>query len=160
MFRWDPEGRFCHRLCTAIAPFWFSMEYLWTSLMPFWLSTDDISWSWPQPVKALNCRSRSRLNSCPWGLVLNNWNQHLYVGLRSRVAGLGCMPTPRPYIKQLEPMWAQGLGCACRSRLHNWWMLPCQLVRFSLYKPEIFFSGDFNSIIPPLGFSRLNVDLS
>ena len=23
MFRWEAEGRYCHRFCTAIAPFWF-----------------------------------------------------------------------------------------------------------------------------------------
>ena len=23
---WEPEGRYCHRLCTAIAPFWFSSD--------------------------------------------------------------------------------------------------------------------------------------
>ena len=42
MFRWKPEGRYRHRLCTAILPFWFSTEHLWTSLTPFWLSVDDI----------------------------------------------------------------------------------------------------------------------
>ena len=42
MFRWEPEGRYCHRLCTAIAPFWFSTEHLWTVITPFWLSTDDM----------------------------------------------------------------------------------------------------------------------
>ena len=26
MFRWEPEGRYCHRLYTGIAPFWFSNE--------------------------------------------------------------------------------------------------------------------------------------
>ena len=36
----EPEGHYCHRFCTAIAPFWFSMEHLLTVLMPFWLSTD------------------------------------------------------------------------------------------------------------------------
>ena len=40
---WGPQGRYCHRLCTAIAPFWFSTEHLWTVLIPFWLST-DIMW--------------------------------------------------------------------------------------------------------------------
>ena len=38
---WEPEGRYC-RLCTAIAPFWFSTEHLWTAIAPVWLSTDDI----------------------------------------------------------------------------------------------------------------------
>ena len=23
---WEPEGRYCHKLCTAIAPFWFSSD--------------------------------------------------------------------------------------------------------------------------------------
>ena len=43
MFPWEPEGRYCHWLCTAIAPFWFSMEHLWAAIMPFWLSTDDMA---------------------------------------------------------------------------------------------------------------------
>ena len=42
MFRWEPEGRYFHKLCTALAPFWFSTEHLWMMIMPFWLSTDDI----------------------------------------------------------------------------------------------------------------------
>ena len=42
MFHWEPEGRYWHRLCTAIAPFWFSAEHLWSAVTPFWLSTDDI----------------------------------------------------------------------------------------------------------------------
>ena len=39
---WEPEGRYCHRLCTAIAPFWFSTEHLSIGITPFWLSTDDM----------------------------------------------------------------------------------------------------------------------
>ena len=31
------------RLCTAIAPFWFSTEQLWKLIASFWLSTDDLS---------------------------------------------------------------------------------------------------------------------
>ena len=42
MFRWEPEGRYCHRHCTALAPFWFATEHLWILIAPFWLSTDDI----------------------------------------------------------------------------------------------------------------------
>ena len=42
MLNWDPEGRYCHRLWTAIALFWFSKEHLWTAITPFWLSTDDV----------------------------------------------------------------------------------------------------------------------
>ena len=32
MFHWEPEGRYYHRLCISIAPFWFSTdwtEHLW-----------------------------------------------------------------------------------------------------------------------------------
>ena len=36
------EGCYRHRVCTAIAPFWFSTEHLWNSITPFWLSTDDM----------------------------------------------------------------------------------------------------------------------
>ena len=39
---WEPEGRYCHRLCTAIAPFWFSAEHRWSAITPFWLSTDVV----------------------------------------------------------------------------------------------------------------------
>ena len=39
---WEPEGRYCHRLCTAIAPFWFSMKHLWTAIAPFWFSTKHL----------------------------------------------------------------------------------------------------------------------
>ena len=42
MLRWEPEGRYRHRHCTAIAPFWFSTEHLWIMIAPFWLSPDDI----------------------------------------------------------------------------------------------------------------------
>ena len=62
MFRWEPEGRYRHRLCTAIAPFWFSTpEYRWIVITPFWLSLDDISVSLPIETattwygKALTC---------------------------------------------------------------------------------------------------------
>ena len=41
MFRWEPEGRYYHWLCT-IAPFWFSTEHIWAAITPFWLSTDDM----------------------------------------------------------------------------------------------------------------------
>ena len=43
MLCWGPEGRYHHRHCTAIAPFWFSMEHLWILIAPFWLST-DVKW--------------------------------------------------------------------------------------------------------------------
>ena len=41
VFHWEPEGHYCQSVCTAIAPFWFSMEHCWIVIMPFWLSTDD-----------------------------------------------------------------------------------------------------------------------
>ena len=31
-----------YRLCTAIAPFWFSMEHLWIMIVPFWVSTEHL----------------------------------------------------------------------------------------------------------------------
>ena len=56
---WEPEGRYCsskmfhwepeeHYFCTksiAIAPFWVSMEHLWSAIAPFWLSADDVLFS-------------------------------------------------------------------------------------------------------------------
>ena len=38
MCHWEPA-----RLCTAIAPFWFSTKHPWMAVMPFWLSTDNIA---------------------------------------------------------------------------------------------------------------------
>ena len=40
-FGWEPEGRYRHRLWTAIVPFWFSTEHFETAFTPFWLSTDE-----------------------------------------------------------------------------------------------------------------------
>ena len=34
------KGYNCHRLFTAIAPFWFSTEHRWILIAPFWFSTD------------------------------------------------------------------------------------------------------------------------
>ena len=34
MFHWEPEGHYCHWLCTAIAPFWFSMKHQWIVIRP------------------------------------------------------------------------------------------------------------------------------
>ena len=42
MLYWEPEGRYRHRLFTAIAPFWFSTEHHWILITPFWLSTDEL----------------------------------------------------------------------------------------------------------------------
>ena len=42
MFHWESEGRYCCTKSMAIAPFWFSMEHLWSAIAPFWLSADDI----------------------------------------------------------------------------------------------------------------------
>ena len=40
MFHWEPQGRYCHRHCKAIVPFWFSTEHLWILIVPFWFSTE------------------------------------------------------------------------------------------------------------------------
>ena len=62
VFCWEPKGRYCHRLCTAIAPFWFSTKHLsiligpcqyWepegryrhrlsTAIVPFWVSKEHL----------------------------------------------------------------------------------------------------------------------
>ena len=42
MFHWEPEGRYRHRYCTTIVPFWFSVEHVWTATMSFWHSIDNI----------------------------------------------------------------------------------------------------------------------
>ena len=42
MFRLESDGHYRSRLCTAIPPFWFSMEHHWIVIAPFWLSNDDI----------------------------------------------------------------------------------------------------------------------
>ena len=47
MFCWEPEGRYRCTKSMAIAPFWFSMEHLWSAIVPFWLSADDIFWRPP-----------------------------------------------------------------------------------------------------------------
>ena len=41
-FRWETEGRYRHRLCTAIVHCWFSTEHR-TMIIPFWLSTDYLN---------------------------------------------------------------------------------------------------------------------
>ena len=35
MFCWEPEGRYRYNNSMAMAPFWFSMEHLWTAIMPY-----------------------------------------------------------------------------------------------------------------------------
>ena len=44
IFRWEPDGRYRHRLFTAIALFWFSREHRWAAITPFWFSTDVLSY--------------------------------------------------------------------------------------------------------------------
>ena len=44
MFRWEPEGRYRCTKSVEIAPFWFSMDHLWTAIVPFWLSTYNITY--------------------------------------------------------------------------------------------------------------------
>ena len=38
MFHWEPERHYRHRVCMAVAPFWFSSDHLCKSLTPFWFS--------------------------------------------------------------------------------------------------------------------------
>ena len=49
---WEPEGRYCHWLCTVIAPFLCSADHLWRAFISFWLSSDDILghiiWGWAE----------------------------------------------------------------------------------------------------------------
>ena len=42
-FHCEPEGRYRCTKFLAIAPFWFSTEYLWIAITPFWFSAGDIS---------------------------------------------------------------------------------------------------------------------
>ena len=47
-----------HRLGTAIAPFWFSMEHCWIVITSFWLSSDDLfmSMKWGRYLGWVRCR--------------------------------------------------------------------------------------------------------
>ena len=47
----EPEGRYCHRLCTAIAP--------------FWLSTDEYTFSWKSNKKVVFQEDFSFFTSIP-----------------------------------------------------------------------------------------------
>ena len=53
MFCWEPEGRYHNRLCTAIVPFWFSIEHLWMVIAPF--------------CRSLNWRC---MNYQPWNYII------------------------------------------------------------------------------------------
>ena len=58
-----------YRLCTAIAPFWFSMKHIWRLIVPFWLSTDDIfhrCGSWVYSCKNYVCMSIFHLHVHVW----------------------------------------------------------------------------------------------
>ena len=39
---WKPDSRYHCTKSMAIAPFWFSMEHLWSAIAPFWLSANDM----------------------------------------------------------------------------------------------------------------------
>ena len=73
---------YCHRLCTAIAPFWFSTEHLWTAIMSFWLSTDDIlidvlsdcKWKAFDSVSTFNKSDLDGPTCCLWhGVKIKPW---------------------------------------------------------------------------------------
>ena len=51
MFHWEPERHYRHRLCTVIAPFWFSMKHLWIAITPFWLSLKMYTYYRRSPVR-------------------------------------------------------------------------------------------------------------
>ena len=85
------------RLCTAIAPFWFSMKHLWTALTPFLLSTNGmcvvclsgcLHWVWREPGEEQSAR-RSQVvchrlpgaHQCT-GLTMVSW-QELHVDTAS-----------------------------------------------------------------------------
>ena len=65
---WEPEGRYCHRLCTAIAAFWFSTEHLWILLAPFWLSTDD-NYRLLRGQKGINTVQRCSVENQNWSAI-------------------------------------------------------------------------------------------
>ena len=78
---WEPEGRYCHWLCTAIAPFWFSTEHLWAAIMPFWLSTDNLIYT------------QSVLNKFLIGKLSNNklkWYKNEYWWCKNHIPSLKC----------------------------------------------------------------------
>ena len=49
MSHWEPEGRYNHRLCTAIVSFWFSMKYCWA-----FLGAVVAQWIRPQTTKTIS----------------------------------------------------------------------------------------------------------
>ena len=61
---WEQEGHYCHILCTAIVPFWFSMEHLWAVITPFWLSTDDM-----YIALSTTCQ-KEKINSLYWKIKI------------------------------------------------------------------------------------------
>ena len=75
MFCWEPEGRYHHRLCTEIAPLWFSMEHLWTAITPFWLSTDDIAWYSTAAIPFREWIALDLVHFLPWwiSMVTTRW---------------------------------------------------------------------------------------
>ena len=69
MFHSESEGHYCHRLCTAKAPFWSSRKPLWILIVPFWLSTEDmIDWMkrrWPIPPQHLVYHQGTSIRQAP-----------------------------------------------------------------------------------------------
>ena len=72
MFHWEPEGRYRHRHCTAIAPFWFSTEHLWIVIATFLLSTDSKFMVLCRSVISKTMISHSS-NVKFWSLYKFNW---------------------------------------------------------------------------------------
>ena len=96
---------YCHRLCTAIAPFWFSTEHLWTVITPFWLLTDDIMRGHKSQTLTLFMSTlgnalglKVKVNpatACPrYG---NDEGQHVGLCTKLSHSGLGYLPVPTPW---------------------------------------------------------------
>ena len=64
MFHWEPEGHYCHRHCTVIAPFWFSMEHLFKNSIYTLLSLKW--WHWKLEKHSSHCLCKLMCRSSPF----------------------------------------------------------------------------------------------
>ena len=94
MFRWEPEGRYRHRIFTAVAPFWFSTAHLWMLIAPFWLvfiftwsveSQGALSLFKDVPLRTRRAVSPYNFYSSSALLVLNGTSLNSDSGLLARV---------------------------------------------------------------------------
>ena len=103
MFRWEPEGRLRHKLCTAIAHFWFSTEHPWTALTPFWLSTDE-SWI----IRTLFCSIR-------WWLWSNNFKK-AFIVFCNETYNQSILTTGTPEERGIKRYWQVGESVADETK--------------------------------------------